>query len=83
MITLKAKFSRPVFVGKITNVPPDGAFVLEHPLEHLYIDALKYKMAIAVTEILDDGTYVIEARIHHVDEKNWYNRYVLVPGENK
>lgn len=83
MFIPRAKFSKPVFVGSITNVPDPGSLTLEHPLEHLYIDALKYKMEVAVTDILDDGTYVVEARIRNVDEKNWYNRYILAPRENR
>lgn len=73
------KLSKPVFIGKITNIPNDSEMELEHPLEHLYIDVLKYNMAIAITDIREDGTYVIEARIHHINEKNWANRYVLAP----
>ena len=81
MFIPRAKFSKPVFVGSITNVPLASSIVLEHALDHLYVDVLKYNMAIAVTEIRDDGTYVIEARIFHMNEKNWCNRYVLAPRE--
>ena len=81
MFIPRAKFSKPVFVGKIANVPPAHCLLLEHAIEHLYVDALKYNMQIAVTEIQDDGTYVIEARIFHMNEKNWCNRYVLAPRE--
>lgn len=45
----------------------------------VYVEILKYKMAVEVVDIKEDGTYVIETR--KVGSSYWSTRHILEPGK--